>query len=281
MEEATEPSAPMSPEAWADHLASQEILVTMRFSFWGKSGWKSPAAQDRTLLFAKDRLLLRLSLLQSLPLPSLAAQTDQRFHLHVLTAQRLPRWALDAVEEACAEVLAPGQFTLDPRPVGLAAARLREFLKARYGSARILQVVLDDDDGLATDFLATLRQEMARLPPPEGADAVRFLSQSQGFGLDVTDLETSNIALYRLRYPFINLGLALSARADGMNLFSIAHRTTPKLYPHALGRDRRMYVRTIHVQNDSRAAVNPGWQPVPDWRDDPEIAARFPWLLRL
>jgi hypothetical protein len=271
----------MSPEAWADHLAAQEITISMRFSFWGKSGWKSAASRDRALLFAKDRLLLRLSLLQSLPLPSLAAQTDQRFHLHVLTAQAMPRWALDALQEACAEVLDPSQFTIDPRRAGLAAACSREFLRARYGSARTLQVVLDDDDGLATDYLASLRQDMARLPPPESADAVRFLSQPYGYGLDVTDLEASAISLYLLRYPFINLGLALSSQADGMNLFGIAHRSTPKLYPHSKGAKRRMYVRTVHVRNDSRAAVAPGWKPVPGWRDDPEIAARFPWLLRL
>ena len=271
----------MSPEAWASHLADQEIVVSMRFSYWGKSGWKSPASQDRALLFDKDRLLLRLSLLQSLPLPSLAAQTDQRFHLHVLTSQGLPPWALDALHEACAEVLDPSQFTIDPRRVGLAAARSREFLMARHGRARTLQVVLDDDDGLATDFLASLRVQMAQLPPPEGPDAVRFLTQSYGYGLDVTDLDSSAITLYPLRYPFINLGLALSARADGMNLFGIAHRTTPKRFPHLVGKDRRMYVRTIHVRNDSRAEVKPGWKPVEGWRSDPEIAARFPWLLRL
>ena len=280
MTEATAPG-PMTPEAWAAHLHDQEIVISLRFSYFGRSGWQGSAWQDKALLFERDRLLLRLSLLQSLPLPSLAAQTDQRFHLHILTAQGLPVWAKTALREACAEVLPASQFTIDPRRWGLAATQLRNFLRERYGTARILQVVLDDDDGLATDFLANMRQQMVVMAPPESPDAVRFISQSRGYALDVTDLETSAITLYPMRYAFINLGLALSSRADGMNILGIAHRRTPPLHPHVVRKDGRMFVRTLHARNDSRAAVGTKWVPVPDWRENPDIAARFPWLLRL
>ena len=271
----------MTPESWAGHVAQQEIVVAMRFSYWGKSGWQSASSRDKALLFDTDRLLLRLSLLQSLALPSLAAQTDQRFHLHVLTSWGLPSWAKAALREALGEVLAPGQYTIDPRRWSLAAAQYRNFLKERYGTARTLQIVLDDDDGLACDFLATLRQEMAMMAPPESIDAVRFISQARGYGLDVTDLESSAIALYPMRHNFINLGLALSSQAGGINIHGIAHPKTPLLHPHVLRKDRTMWARTIHARNDSRTAVRKDWTPVPDWRDDPDIAARFPWLLRL
>ncbi len=275
------PPGQMTPESWAAHVAEQEIVVAMRFSYWGKSGWQSATSRDKAMLFDTDRLLLRLSLLQSLALPSLVAQTDQRFHLHVLTSWGLPAWAKVALCEALEETLAPGQFTIDPRRWSLAATQYRAFLKDRYGTARILQIVLDDDDGLATDFMATLRREMASMPAPESIDSVRFVSQGRGYGLDVTDLESSAITVYPMRYGFINLGLALSSQAGGTNIHGIAHRKTPRLHPHLLRKERTMWVRTIHARNDSRAAVKSSWAPVPDWRNDPDIVERFPWLARL
>ena len=271
----------MTPEAWAAHVASQEIVVALRFSYFGRSGWQSPSSKDKALLYGRDRLLLRLSLLQSLALPSLVAQSDQRFHLHVLTGLGLPDWAGQLLREACEEALPEGRFTIDVRRWGLAATQLRNFLRDRYGTARILQVVLDDDDGLACDFLAKLRTEMALMPPPATASDVRFVSHARGYGLDVTDLETSAITRYPMRYAFINLGLGLSSQAHGVNIHGIAHRRTPLLHPHVVCKGSRMYVRTLHARNDSRAAVGTKWVPEPDWRDNPDIAARFPWLLRL
>ncbi|NJM83307.1 MAG: hypothetical protein HC844_13180 [Tabrizicola sp.] len=274
-------AGPLTPESWAEHVAHQEIVVAMRFSYFGRSGWQGAASRDKALLFDADRLMLRLSLLESLALPSLAAQTDQHFHLHVLCGWAMPVWAKTALREACASVLPEDRFTVDPQPWGIAQVNLGKFLCRRYGTGRVLQTVLDDDDGLSTDFLATMRQEMAGLPPPAVATDLRFVSFARGFGLDVTDLSTSAITLFALRYPFINLGLSLSAPADGVNIFAIAHRKGPPKHPHVLRRGNRMYVRTIHVRNDSRLAMGQRWEALPDWRDDPEIAERFPWLLRL
>lgn len=275
------PTGQMTPEDWAAHVAETEIIVAMRFSYWGKSGWRSAPSKDRDLLFATDRLLLRLSLLQSLALPSLAAQTDQRFHLHVLTSWGLPSWAKAALLEALEDTLAPGQFTLDPRRWSLAASQYRNHLKDRYGNARTLQVVLDDDDGLSTDVLASLRVEMAQMAPPESINAIRFVSHSKGYGLDVTDLESSAIELYPFASQFINLGLALSSQAGGINIYGIAHQRTPLLHPNLVRSERPMWVRTIHERNDSRVKVLNDWTPVPDWRQTPDIAARFRWLLQL
>jgi Putative rhamnosyl transferase len=271
----------MTPETWAQHVAGQQIVVAMRFSYWGRSGWQGASSKEKALLFDRDRLLLRITLLQSVALPSLAAQTDQNFHLHVLTAMELPRWAKVALREALEEALSPSQFTVDPRPWGLAASQYRNYLKDRYGASRTLQVVLDDDDGLSIDFLETLRRDMALMAPPESSASVRFVSQARGFGLDLTDLESSAIELYPMRYRFINLGLALSSPAGGINIYGIAHQRTPLLYPHVVRRDQMMWVRTIHNKNDSRAAVRDGWTPVQAWREEPDIAARFPWLLQL
>ncbi len=268
------------PAAWAAHVAAQEVVIAMRFSYFGQSGWKSDNSRDKALLFAEDRLALRLALLESLPLPALAAQSDRNFHLHVLTAWAMPDWAKTALAEACNRAL-PGQFTLAPRPTGEARDHLRAFLRRRYGDARVLQVVLDDDDGLPNDYLAVMRAEMASLPPPESPQALRFVSFARGYGLDVTDLSAGALALYRHRYPFINLGLAMSAPAAGMNIYGIRHRLTPPEHPHVLNLGARMFLRSLHGANDSRVEVTDRWEQVADWRHSPDITRRFPWLCRL
>ena len=49
------------PAAWAAHVAAQEVVIAMRFSYFGQSGWKSDNSRDKALLFAEDRLALRLA----------------------------------------------------------------------------------------------------------------------------------------------------------------------------------------------------------------------------
>jgi hypothetical protein len=281
MESSGDAAGAMSKLDWGHFLANQEIVVATRFSFLGRSGWQGAASKDRDLLFSRERLLLRLSFFQSIALPSLAAQCDRNFHLYVLTSRFLPLWAKEALRDSCLEFLPESRFTIEAKRPGIAASHYRKFLRVRYGTSRTLQIVLDDDDGIATDFLSKLRVDMGTLEPPESIEAVRFVSNAHGYGLDVRELETSRIELFPLHSAFINLGLAVSAEAGGVNIFGIAHQRTPRLYPHIVKSNKRMWTRTIHVKNDSRARIQENWAPVHDWRRRQNIAERFPWLLKL
>jgi hypothetical protein len=40
-----------------------------------------------------------------------------------------------------------------------------------------------------------------------------------------------------------------------------------------------MFLRSVHGMNDSRVARTERWKRVDPWREDPDIRARFPWLL--
>ena len=147
---------------WQNFVARQEVLVALRFSYFGSSGWKSDFSRDKALLFDQDRLIMRLGLLQSLPLPSLAAQTDQNFHLMVLSSYAMPRWAQRSLAEICAQTLPIGQYTIAPRRFGVAHTHLAQFIAARYPAGPgqttpVLQTVLDDDDGFSSDLIASAR----------------------------------------------------------------------------------------------------------------------------
>lgn len=310
----------MDASEWQTYVQGAEIIVVTRFSFFGVSGFKSPFSQDPKLLFARERLELRLSLLQALPLASLAGQTDKGFHLYVLTSSLMPKWALRQLSRLCREALPAGNFTVSARPEGPAATYLRRFLVRRSGGNPAFQLVLDDDDGLSSDFIERVRREMGRLPPvslpfvaaqehpnetgietdadtgegdgdavatpPVGHDTtdipLRFVSFAQGFALAMRDEKQGELQLYRHRYPYINLGLAMVGPARGHNLLSIAHRKFPKAHVHKLlGQGRPMYLRAVHSANDSRVAVTAAWEEVPNWRKSVAVRRRFAFLTRL
>lgn len=272
--------------AWQNFVAHQEVLVALRFSYFGTSGWKSDFSKDKALLFDQDRLIMRLGLLQSLPLPALAAQTDQNFHLMILSSYAMPRWAQRSLAEICAETLPAGQYTIIPRKFGVAHVHLGQFIAARYPllpdqPTAVLQTVLDDDDGFSTDLIASARREMAEMPPLSDAADLRFVSFSRGYGLDLSSKNAETYALYHHRYPFINLGLTMAGDRMGRNILQIRHRKTPLDYPHRLIGGPPMFVRSVHEANDSRVAVSAKWRGVPDWRQDADVRARFPYLPNL
>lgn len=263
---------------WQKFVAEEEVIVILRFSFYGRSGWKSEFSRNQDQLFGENRLKLRLKLLQKLPLASLAAQTDQKFHLFILTSKLMPGWALKGLHEACAASLPAEKFTINPRPAGLAGEYVRRFLRARATSHLCFQVVLDDDDALAADFIQRLRPKMAELSAPEPGD-VRFVSFARGYALDLNDDAEKHLRMYRHRYPYINLGLAMVGTPRGPNLLTIEHRKKPQKHEHSLiGAGKRMFIRCIHTGNDSRVEVSEGWGEVSNWRSQRDIKRRFGFL---
>jgi hypothetical protein len=270
----------MDASDWSHFVSQEEAVIVTRFSFFGRSGWKSPFSRDPAALFDDERLRLRLDLFESLPLASLAAQTDQNFHHYILTSTLLPRWALRELRAKCAEVLPDDKFSIVPRQPGIAATHLRRFLAARSKTGKSLHVILDDDDALSNDFVARLRERMSSLSAPT-EEEYRCVSFAKGYAFDLTDFSKSQLRVYSHRYPFINLGLAMVGASDKQNLLSVAHRKFPLKYEHALvNQAPHMFVRAIHSANDSRVEVGERWQELDNWRDNADMAQRFPYMLR-
>jgi hypothetical protein len=273
-------------EAASLRLADAPLIIVTRFSFLGRSGWKSEASRDAALLFDPERLRLRTELFRTVTLPSLAAQTDRDFTHVILTSAQLPPWAMAELKEACATAHgAEGRFVILARRPAPSAVHLRRYLQALAPEGGLVaQAVLDDDDGLATDFVADLRRELAALDAAGrvlGPGQLAFVSFPSGYGFEIgldTDGRTT-AGVYAHRYPFINCGLTLVGAPGAANILGIEHRKTPLLHDPVVVAGKRMFLRSVHGMNDSRVARTDRWKPVDPWREDPDIRARFPWLL--
>jgi hypothetical protein len=261
------------------------MVVVTRFSFLGASGWQGDASRDAELLFQPDRLRVRLELFRCVTLPSLVAQTDRNFRHMVLTSAKLPSWAMVELKAACATAYGdPDRYAIVAAQPGPARKVLRQFMERTYSEPIVAQMVLDDDDGLACDFVAAVREKLADLDAtvPNGVDAPSaYVSFAEGYGLvlDLNDGGETEARLYQHRYPFINLGLTLVGARSAKNVLGISHRKDPEKTGAQSVTGKRMFVRSLHGTNDSRVAPTQRWKPVPDWRKDPDIRARFPWLL--
>lgn len=205
-------------------------------------------------MFAPERLEKRFDLFEKLPLTSLGAQTDKNFQLHILTAEAMPRPYRGRLRELAKSMLSPEQIRLFPRPPGSAGKILcRAAIKSAPETGPLVQVVLDDDDALATDFVATLRQDCERIAADfKTSDDYHFLSYPIGASIVV---ENDTTALFARNVPFTNLGLALiTARETQRSPFATAHKQIGQRHPSSvIETNRPMYLRAVHDLNDSRA----------------------------
>ncbi len=256
------------------------IVIAMRFAYFGKSGWKSDTSRDKELLFDQERLAMRLHLLKTVALASLAAQDDQRFHLFILTSEDLPEETFAKLRAVCKEMLQPGQYTIHARRPAYARKFLRLFMQQKYETAPIMQVVLDDDDGLSSDYVSRLRSDMrAYLPEATKTETgPRYISYSHGYGLAISDDAASQPELYQHAYPYINLGLAMLSMPGKKNIFGIDHQGAPKRAGCHMVKRIAMWVRSVHFTNDSRVEVSDRWRKLDNWVSHPDVQARFSYL---
>lgn len=256
--------------------ALPKIMFSTRFSFYGNSGWKSDYSADPAMLFDEDRLVQRFWLYENITLPSLAAQADEDFHVFVLSSNLMPAWAQARLNELCTKYLGPERFTT--RFARFAPARkYQRFKLAAHDEGRaIAQVVLDDDDAIATDFVSTLRAHLADRGPVGEDSSPFFFTFPVGYALGLREEEAK---IWRHGYKFINLGLTMVASSEQKNIFGINHRNAPKHFGFTADYERPMYIRTLSNINDSRVAVRDKWQPIDHWRAEQDIKDRFPFLL--
>jgi hypothetical protein len=110
-------------------LVKAPLVVITRFSYLGRSGWKSDASRDASLLFDPERLRLRIELFRTITLPSLVAQTDRDFSHVILTSTKLPGWAMAELKAACATAYGKdGRFVILARRPGFSTIQFRRFL---------------------------------------------------------------------------------------------------------------------------------------------------------
>lgn len=244
-----------------------QTLIQMRYSFFGRSGWRSAVATDKALLFDPDRLAFRLSLMRRITLPSLAAQTDPDFRLLILTSDDLPTDHLRALTETCHEFLGDDRVHLIPHIPTRPGWVFRKYIVENLNThSHIAQVVLDDDDALACDFVAMNKHEAEfALSYMQGGDPARFISYATGIS---AAFAPDGIRLSHRTVPFTNLGLTLVTRTEtDFNPYQVAHQKVARRFPVRVNYDQRpFYIRAVHDHNDSKGRLS----------DDPVLHADLP-----
>jgi hypothetical protein len=255
-----------------------QVVFQTRFSFFGQSGWKSAHAGDPDLLFDPERLAARMRYFEGVTLESLAGQTDSRFTHMVLTSTLLPEPFRSRLRELCFDVLGEARCRILYRPEGSAGQILRDTVQQLHADDTVAQVVLDDDDAVAADFVAAVRfYGRVALQDPMNPKPYTFLSFPRGFTLGIED---GQIGWLSPRYvPYTNLGLALvGPGSTRRNPYMTSHKRIGERHPsYMVTHMRPYYLRAVHGLNDSRALAS-------DERlTDKQIAGifpYFPWLAR-
>jgi len=233
-----------------------DILIQTRFSFFGKSGWRSKASADPEKLFNPERLDQRLELFEKIALASLRAQTDPDFRLLILSSNMMPEAYQQKLTELCHRMLGEERVKIMFQKPHHAGTVFRKYVNRTYDPETYLaQVVLDDDDGLSHDFIAICRNEclLAKNTFHDGTGEL-FLSFPTGYSLM---LRKGKPDLIPRSTPFTNLGLTLLSKASSrVNPYSKAHRKLGERFEtRVIGTMRPFYLRSVHTSNDSRAMI--------------------------
>lgn len=239
------------------------IVFMTRFSYLGAGGWRSQASKKAELLFNEERLEKRFRMFEKITLPTLMSQTDKDFDWIVLSSSSMPDLFRRRLRTSVSGLKNNGRNQVvfrDPRHV---AGVFRRSIQRMYQPDDLIcSVVLDDDDGLSDDFVATCREQasFAWENRDQSNDYV-ITSFPRGYSLILSEKGCDLASRY---VPYTNLGLALTAPAKcKRNLFSMSHNKIGDRHPnHLVETDRPFYLRAVHTSNDSRAIVPKEAKPI-------------------
>ena len=252
------------------------FIFLMRYSFFGKSDWRSAASRDANLLFNEERLRKRFYYFEKVALQSLRDQTNENFDLIVLGSKGMPEKHKNLLLEACNDTLGEKRAHVLFRAPDMAGNWFRRYNKKNLSDTDFrAQVILDDDDAVSSDFVETMRREaLWAISDFNGPDPYVFLSQACGVS---AVFKNNSLRLYNRNVASTALGLTLVSRSNSRRspLF-VAHKQLPIRHPIRVFHGQKpYYIRAIHDTNDSRAIV--GDDPV-DRSQLAKLEKRFPLL---
>lgn len=224
------------------------IAGLIRFSYPSLNGFRRTDREDPVAgLMVRSRLEARFELFERLTVPSLAAQTDPDFDLAVLIGEALPGWARERLAASLAAIPRASIVALPVMRQRKAIARAFGTLRPEDDAAAMASFRLDDDDALAVDYVARLRD---RVLGAQGLVDGPHFSVSFARGI-VANLRTGVIYDAIERLP-VAAGTAVLARPGcRSHAYSTGHRYLPQHMDHFSSAAEPMWIRGVHADNDS------------------------------
>ena len=237
------------------------IVGVLRFSYPAKEGFAvsqlSPEALEAHL-YEPGRIERRFAYLQTITLPSLAAQADGDFRLVILGGATLParfRARLRALEEAHPFV----KVCFLERMGALAAAKraFRRGLEDGPEATHVTGFRIDDDDAVAVDYVTRTRAIADRLVGAGLADEPCVVAFTRGVYWDLHD-PVQPFHDFREPQP-LGLACAMITSTDLRTcIYRYNHRRLPCHVPvYTEPGPAPMFLRTLHGHNDSGRSIPP------------------------
>lgn len=239
-------------------MIRNELIGVLRFSYPAKEGFAVSGLDEDALeahLYDAERLETRFRYLETITLPSLAAQTDPDFRCVLLSGSTLPmrhRKRLRGLEERYAFL----KVCFMERMGALAAAK-RSFRRGITGDpTHITGFRIDDDDAVATDYIARTREISDRLLDAGLAERPTVVAFSRGVYWDMHDPRQP---FWDFREPQpLGLACAMITTADLPTcIYRYNHRRLACHVPTMMESDGIAFLRTLHGHNDSGRSIPP------------------------
>lgn len=235
-----------------------QIIGVMRFSYPAKEGFsvsQMPPEDLEAHLYDPERLKTRFSYLETITLPSLAGQSDMDFTLVILAGATMPqrfKSRLRRLEEVYPFV----KCVFFPRMGALGAAK-RAFRRGiAEGSTHVTGFRVDDDDALAIDYIEKTRSISDRVIAGGLADRPYIVAFSKGVYWDMNN-GAQPFHEFREAQP-LGLACAMITTSEVETcVYRYNHRRLACYVPTYMDPDDFMFLRTLHLHNDSGRKIPP------------------------
>ncbi|QFS83939.1 hypothetical protein FIU97_14410 [Roseivivax sp. THAF40] len=254
-----------------------QVIGFCRFSYPAEGGFQvehDDLAERMAYLYAPARLEERLRLFETICLPSIAAQTDPDFTFVILTGDSLPDATRATLDALIADV---PQAVIEARPPGPHRKVCQDAINAaRHDIAEpCLQFRHDDDDAVAVDFVASLRQAATDCAALCAANRLVGFDWNRGY---LVSADARGLCAEPVTHPYWGVAQALYVQGGvRQSVMNFGHQKINLHMPTVTFNAPEMYLRGHNGFNDSRQKNHVKPHPLPrlDAAGEDAIKARF------
>lgn len=253
-----------------------QVIGFCRFSYPAEGGFQveHDSLEERiAYLFDPARITERFNHFECLCLPGLKAQTDPDFLFVILVGEAMPEIWLERLAGLIADF---PQAVIASRPPGPHRKICQEVINSfRDMDQPCLQFRHDDDDAVAVDFVAHLRQAALDCGPLVEQHRLVGFDWNRGF---VGRPDAQGICAEVQVTPYWGVAQAVAVRAGvRQSLMNFAHNKLNQNMPTVTFTQPVMYLRGHNDHNDSRQGkhVKPMTLPRLDADGEAELQTRF------
>ena len=250
------------------------IAGLVRFSYPAIGGFAHGNPDPARFLYDPSRLERRFRLFETRCLPSLRAQTDPDFAIVFLVGEDMPPTAHRRLADALHGLSQARIVALPTMPHYPATRQAFAALDTGAG-ASLTTFRLDDDDGLACDYIARLRALVKDLGAMRAADGPITVSFHRGLLLHQDGAITEVVE----KLPPATGSAMIGGGSQRENIYRRNHRLLPQFFPHFSDVRQLAFLRSVHQDNDSTPHASGLARPLGAHEAETALREAFPFLL--